>query len=116
MSDKLTFYASFGSGYRRTELDYDDMGVSQKPSRHPVFPDKIDGRGYVEVIASSVGRARYLARTYFRNEYSGIYITTDMWDRWDSGYRSSAASFLRENGTLVLGVLDEDGLHWEKKN
>jgi len=109
------YFMSFGMGYRRTEYDYDDSGASRRFNRHPVFPDRIDGRGYVVVQASSIGRARYLAGTFFRQEYSGLYEDTQMWDDWAkrSGHESAPGAFRRRNGgSLELGVLDESGVTW----
>src|SRR5690606_30027667 len=93
----------------------DDMGISRLAARHPVFPDRIDGRGYVEVIATDMGRARYLADFYFERGYAGLHTDTRMWDDWAnrSGYHSSPSTFEFENGgTLLLGRVDEHGLHW----
>lgn len=115
-AEKQTFYASFGAGYRRTKWAYGYDGVQSVATRHPTLPDHIDGRGYVEVVATDYGRARYLAAFYFDNHYSGLYKDTGMWDRWaeeDHYYSGGIVEFLRENDTLKLGTLDEDGLHWE---
>jgi hypothetical protein len=115
---RIPFYVSFGASYRRTPLDYDEMGIQRKFPQHPVFPDRIDGRGYVLVWASSMGRARYLAREYFRNSYSSVYEDTSMWSAWDERSRQAGpASFKRVNDeSLVLGVLTEDGIDWEARS
>lgn len=116
---RLTFYASFGSGYRTTEYAYGDDGVSRKATRHPVFPDRIDGRGYVRIVAKSRGRARYLASVYFKNEYAGLYDDLSMWAAWMNraqGYENSPVTFLRRHGSLLLGTITEDnGLQWEPR-
>ncbi len=115
-STKPIWYASFGSGYRRTEWAYEQDGMSRRANRHPIFPDKVDGRGYVEVEAIDRGRARYLADFYLKRQYAGLYVDTSMWTEWlarDTYYSGGITEFLRDNGTLRLGVIDEDGLRWD---
>lgn len=109
------FYASFGAGYRTTEWTYGDDGFSIRATRHPKFPDRIDGRGYVEIHATTEGRARYLARFYFDNHYAGLYKDTHMWEDWmlRSAYETSPMRVLQQRGTLRLGIIDDAGLRWE---
>lgn len=111
------FYISFGSAYRTTEFHYDGLGMRVRSIRHPAFPDLVDGRGWVRVVASSRKRAAYLAKFYLRNEYCGIYDDTSMWDRMMEGgyYESNPGRLIDSLGSLELAVIDDDGIRWNAR-